>query len=1035
MKYDKLASKPDLQQIQKDILDFWADEKIFEKSLQNKRSVSVFVDGPPFPTGMPHHGTILVSFIKDMIARYQTMRGFSVPRVWGWDCHGLPIETQVEKILGITEKKQIEGEIGVAKFNEACFNLVSANNDTWKKYVREMSRWVDYENSYKTMDIGFMESVLWTFKQCFEKGLIYKDYRVTPYCSRCETSLSISDTKESDSTRPRQDPWVMVKFKTEQILGGKPVSMLAWTTTPWTLPSNMALAVAEDIDYVFVAFETEVLVLGRVALQRYEKLFGKQPQIIKTCKGRDLVGSKYTPIFPYFSEKAKDGAFKIVAGSFISEDEGVGIVHIAPAFGEDDYWTCKANNIPLVNPVDVKGRFISDVADFTGRNVIEANQDIIRFLKAGNLAVDFGTVEHNYPHCWRCRGPLIYKAMDAWYFSVDKIKDKLIKANELINWVPDSVKTSRFGAWLENARDWNISRNRYWSTPIPVWECKSCGDRTVLGSIEEIYKASGVRLGNLHKQYMDKVTLKCKCGSVKERVPEVLDCWFEAGSAPHAQKHYPFENKKYFESNSPCDFVAEGAGQIRCWFYYLHVLSVALFGKPAFRNAIAHGTVLAKDGKKISKSLKNYTDPMELMQKFGTDAFRLYLFKSNATVGDMLFDDSGLPDALQQIILPFWSACNFFTSYAIIDGFVYEKSVAPDSKNQLDQWMLAQIYKVQRSLTEEMDKYRIDNYVDKIVPLIDGLTNWYIRRSRRRFWGNELTDDKKSAYETLSYVLVNICKLLAPAAPIVAEKLYKHLTGGESVHLEDWPDIPEKYENDKLIEKLGLVQNVINLARSIRAKNGIKNRQPLSKVKVALSNPRLGAIIEDSKQIICEELNVKELEIIKDVNLIAEVQYLPNFAVLGKKYPKLIADITKAIRSGDFRVSNDVLTVTTSGGGKKTLDKEDVLVKHSAKSGLYVAGGDGVVVALDLTVTKELVREGIAREIVRNIQDARKQLSCDISDTILIKFSGQQVPQEWLGYILGETLGKTGNFKSADTKCEIEIDAGVIIAEVKRLKS
>lgn len=532
------------------------------------------------------------------------MRGYKVPRVWGWDCHGLPIENQAETALGITDKNEIEKKYGIDKFNEKCFEIVSQNNDSWKEYVEQMARWVDYEGAYKTMNTDYMESVMWAFKQCYEKGLIYRDYRVTPYCMHCETSLSISDTRESDSTRMRQDRWIIVKFKTELQTADKPTYLLAWTTTPWTLPSNMCLAVGKELLYSFVDMGEEVFIICSSCLGQNKKIFGASPDIIKNCSGQELLGITYTPLFPYFEEYRKKGAFRVVAADYVGSDEGVGIVHTAPAFGEDDYWTCRNNGVPLVNPVNSKGFFIEEISDFYSssheKNVIEMNPDIIRFLYQKGSAVADGTIEHNYPHCWRCRRPLIYKVMDAWYFDIGKIKDRLMELNEEINWVPETVKKGRFGNWLLNARDWNISRNRYWSTPIPIWECEECGNTVVLGSIEEIHKASGIKMTNLHRQYMDKVTFQCDCcGKTMRRVPEVLDCWFESGAVPFAQKHYPFENKEWFESHFPSDFIVEYTGQIRCWFYYLHVLAVALFDRPAYKNCIVHGTVLAKDGKKL----------------------------------------------------------------------------------------------------------------------------------------------------------------------------------------------------------------------------------------------------------------------------------------------------------------------------------------------------------------------------------------------------------------------------------------------------
>ena len=717
MKFNKLDNNPNFPNIQEDMLKFWEEDKTFLKSLENKNKKEVvFYDGPPFPTGKPHHGTVLVSFIKDMIARYHTMNGHSVPRVWGWDCHGLPVETQAEKLLDINDKKEIETSVGIDKFNDCCHDIVSNNNDSWREYVREMCRWVDYDNAYKTMNTPFMESVMWAFKECYNKDLIYQDYRVTPYCYRCETALSISDTRESDSTRPRQDTWCIAKFKIEETLNNKPVYLLAWTTTPWTLFSNMALAVNNEFDYAYVEVENEVFVLGASVLNKYNKILGDEPKVIKTVKGNELVGVSYEPLMNYFEDKKNDGAFKVISADFVELEEGVGIVHIAPAFGEDDYWVCKANNVPLVCPVDEKGKYTEQITDFVGQNVMEANLDVLRFLKANGKVILDGTLVHNYPHCWRCKTPLIYKAMDAWYFSVEKIKDELIKCNEDINWIPENVKHGRFGKWLENARDWNISRNRYWSTPIPIWECDKCHERKVLGSIDEIDSVSGIRLTDLHRQYMDKVEFKCNCGGTMKRVPEVLDCWFESGSVPFAQKHYPFENKEWFENHFPSDFIVEYTGQIRCWFYYLHVLSVALFDKPAYKNCVVHGTILAKDGKKLSKSSKNYTDPMELMKTCGTDAFRLYLFRSNAIImNDLLFDEKGIKEQVQQVLLPLYNCASFFNSYAILDKFEPDSVKLPSSDNELDKWILAKLYDTEKEVTNNMNNYQIDKYVDQIV--------------------------------------------------------------------------------------------------------------------------------------------------------------------------------------------------------------------------------------------------------------------------------------------------------------------------------
>lgn len=1026
MSLEKLENNPDFAKMQEEILGFWEKDKTFEKSVnKNRKKEVVFYDGPPFPTGKPHHGTVLVSFIKDMIARYWTMKGYSVPRVWGWDCHGLPIETQAEKLLEITDKKQIENEVGIEKFNNCCHDVVAENNDSWKEYVREMCRWVDYDKAYKTMNTSFMESVLWAFKEAYNKGLIYQDYRVTPYCYRCETALSISDTRESDSTRPKQDTWCIAKFKTDEVVNDKPVYLLAWTTTPWTLFSNMALAVNENFDYAYVEVENEVYIAGKSVLSKFSKIFGEEPKIVKECKGKDLQNKEYEPICNYFIDKKEQGAFKVILADFVELDEGVGIVHIAPGFGEDDYWACKKAGVPLVCPVDEKGRYTEIIEAFAGRNVMEANMDVLRYLKAENKVILDGSIVHNYPHCWRCKTPLIYKSMDAWYFNIEKVKGKLIEKNKEINWIPETVKQGRFGNWLNNARDWNISRNRYWSTPIPIWKCDECGKKNVLGSIKEIADVSGIKLENLHRQYMDKVTYKCNCGGTMRRVPEVLDCWFESASVPFAQKHYPFENKEWFESHFPCDFIVEYTGQIRCWFYYLHVLAVSLFDKPAFKNCVVHGTILAKDGKKLSKSSKNYTDPMELMKKYGTDAFRLYLFRSNAIVmNDLYFDENGIKSQVQQVLLPLYNCAKFFNSYAVLDNFEPNENKIPRPTNELDKWILAKLYDSEKQVEKCMEDYQIDRYVEPIIDLLDGFSNWYIRRSRRRFWSTEKSKDKQDAYETTFYVLVSLCKLLAPITPVVSEKLYKHFTGNESVHLANVPNIPEEFKNEKNLKETDVVQRIISLARFLREKENIKNRQPLSKIELAFTNSEYKQIVKDFGDIICEEINVKHIQVIDSVEELAQVEYVPNFKTIGPKFGSKVSKITGFIKSGQFETLEDGYKVKVDGEDLK-LDLEDVVVRYTAKGENKIESDKDIIARLDTLLTEELKDEGLAREVVRNIQDARKQLKCEISDRIKLKLDGE-LSEESKKYICNETLADLVDFDKADFECEVKANGKVV---------
>lgn len=1030
MKFNKLENNPNFSKIQEEILESWDKNSTFKKSLQNKDKGYVsFFDGPPFPTGKPHHGTVLVSFIKDMIARYKTMNGYSVPRVWGWDCHGLPVETQVEKILEINDKKEIESKIGIDKFNDECKNVVSTNNDSWREYVKEMCRWVDYDNAYKTMNVDFMESVLWAFKESYNKGLIYQDYRVTPYCYRCETALSISDTRESDSTRPRQDTWCIAKFKTEEVINNKNVYLLAWTTTPWTLFSNMALAVNENFDYAYVEVENEVYVLGNTILNKYDKILGSNPNIIKICKGSELVGKVYEPLTNYFEDKKDEGAFKVIKADFVELDEGVGIVHIAPAFGEDDYWACKENKVPLVCPVDDKGCYTKKIKEFEGQNVIEANMDVLRYLKSSGKVILDGSIVHNYPHCWRCKTPLIYKAMDAWYFSIEKIKDKLIEKNEEINWIPETVKHGRFGNWLNNARDWNISRNRYWSTPIPVWECDCCHKREVLGSINEIKNVSGIELKDLHRQHMDKVKYKCSCGGVMSRVPEVLDCWFESGSVPFASKHYPFENKEWIDKYLPADFIVEYTGQIRCWFYYLHVLSVALFDRPAYKNCIVHGTLLAKDGKKLSKSSKNYTDPMELMKKYGTDAFRLYLFRSSAIImNDLFFEDDGIKSQIQQILLPLYNCVSFFNSYAILDKFEPNEVVFPKSENELDKWILAKLYETEKIVTNSLNNYQIDSYVEPIVELINGLSSWYLRRSRRRFWSSEFTKDKQNAYETTYYVLINICKLLAPVVPVITDYLYKNLTNEESVHLSKWCNIPEEYKNETILKDTDIVQRIISLARTLREKENIKIRQPLSEIEVAFTK-NYSSIVNKFKTTICEEINVKNINILNNVDEIANVEYLPNFKTLGSKYGNKMKEISSLIKNNEFKYENNKYILNNN----EILNDEDIIIRYSSKTNDIVANDSEIVLKLDTKLTDELKEEGLAREIVRNIQDTRKNLKLEINDRIYIDLD-YNLKEDLKKYVCNETLSTLTKLDEYDNLIKVTSNDILVNVKIKKLE-
>ncbi|MBU0714480.1 MAG: isoleucine--tRNA ligase [Verrucomicrobia bacterium] len=1019
--YPPVSSSVKFPEIEREILAHWKQSRIFEQSLQGAQREMVFYDGPPFPTGAPHFGTIFVSILKDALARYFTMAGYSVPRRWGWDCHGLPIENAVEKKLGISDKTQIDKQLGVAAFNDECRKLVADCNVAWESYINKIGRWVDYAHAYRTLDLPYMESVLWVFKQCYDKGLIYKDYRVTPYCYHCETSLSFSDIRESDSTRPRQDPEVIVRFRALDEVAGKPTWYLAWTTTPWTLTSNLVLAVGADFSYAAVEHEGAVYIMAEALVPKWAKLFGGKPRIVKTFVGSELVARRYEPIFPYYRDLATEGYFRILAADFVTLDDGVGVVHCAPAFGEDDYWLCKRNGLGVRNPVDSKGCFTGKIPEFAGQNVHEANKGVIRALKANGALMHHSTIEHNYPHCWRCRTPLIYRAMDAWYFAVDKIKDRLLKHNEEINWVPEHVKHGRFGKWLEGARDWNISRSRYWGTPIPVWECATigCGQRRVLGSLAEIRDAAGAAdaagrdLKDLHKEFLDEVVLKCPaCGNPMRRVPEVLDCWFESGAMPFGQCHYPFENKDWFERHFPADFIVEYPGQIRGWFYYLHVLAVALLDRAAFKNCLVHGTLLAEDGGKISKSKKNFTDPMELIDRYGADALRLYLLGSSAVVmEDLNFKNAGVHDQIKQVLLPLWNAFSFFVTYANVDQYAGDPARRPESTHALDQWILAKLYRAEQEVAQAFKTFYLNRSLTPVTAFIEDLTNWYIRQSRARFWGGGLSTDKRQAYDTLYYALVTLLKMLAPSAPFVADYLYRQLTGEDSVHLAAWPDVPAKYRNDALIEETGVAQTIVSLGLALRQKAGLRVRQPLPGIQVALPSSVDSGVVARQMDIIRNELNVKTVTLLDDPGAVATLRATPNARVLGPKWGRAVQAIIKAAKAGQVREEGEKIVVF-EGPQEWTVDRQDIDLSYQGKDGMDVLGDKGILLALDKTLTPALREEGIANELNRIIQDLRKTAGYAVSDRIELTIEGE-LGSAWRGHLLQLALAEAVDLSEA----------------------
>lgn len=831
------------------MLTAWKKEKTFEKSVSQRKGKPLFsfYDGPPFANGKPHWGSLMTSVLKDAVPRYKTMRGYYVPRRFGWDCHGLPPELLAEKELGVSGKKAIH-EYGVDKFNNYCRQSVLRFTDVWHHYVERIGRWVDFDDDYRTMDSSYTESVLWAFKELYNKGLVYEGERVVPYSYGAQTALSNFETRLDDSYRDREDITATVKFR---LADGRYV--LGWTTTPWTLPSNMLLAVGSNIDYVEVELDEEKYILAEAALERYPEL--DDAEVVRRMSGNKLVGMTYQPLFDYF--KDAKAAFRVVAADFVNTEEGSGVVHIAPGHGEDDYWLGKREAVPVISPVDDEGRFTDDVKDYAGRLVFDANNEIIADLQKQKKLFKSQLYIHKYPHCWRTDVPIIYRAMSAWFVDVPKIKDQMLRANKEIDWYPTNVKDGAFGNWLSGAREWNISRKRFWGAPIPVWKTDD-GETVVVGSMKELKELAvdPDKVVDFHRPYIDDVVIKTKDGRLAHRVEDVFDCWFESGSMPYAQMHYPFENKKRFDEGFPADFITEYTGQTRGWFYNLHVLAVALFGKPAFKHAVAHGIILGNDGRKMSKHFGNYPELDPTFNTIGADAVRYYLLGSALFSGDTAaFDDKALVEAQRNVIQRLKNVASFFSMYAQVDKWKPAKTLTrPSSDNVLDTWMVARLDLATKEVTEHADAYETPKAIKVITDLLDDTSNWFVRRSRRRFWKSEDDGDKQHAYHTLHYTLVRLSQLMAPWAPFVADEVWRQVTPGmdlpKSVHLSDWPEVHDV--DTKVLTDMQAVRDVITEGLAVRAAQKIKVRQPLAKVSV----PKLPTAYRD---ILAEELNVKEV--------------------------------------------------------------------------------------------------------------------------------------------------------------------------------
>lgn len=1032
--YKPVDSKLSFPNMEEGILEFWQKHKIFEKSIQQREGCEeyVFYDGPPFATGLPHFGHFVPGTIKDIIPRYKAMRGKKVERRFGWDCHGLPVEYEMEKELGISGKRQIE-EYGIARFNEACRSIVLRYTAEWRSVITRLGRWVDFDNDYKTMEPDYMESIWWIMQELWKRELLYEGFYILPYCPRCSTALSNFELNLG-GYQDVQDPSITVKFK---LLNEESTYFLAWTTTPWTLPSNLALALGPEIEYVKVADGQEFYIVAKERLETYYK----NPQdykVVQEYRGKELAGLEYEPLFPYFASLRERGAFRTHVADYVSIEEGTGIVHTAPGFGEDDYTLLKGSDVPTVCPVDAEARFTEEVTDYQGLFVKEADKRIVKDLKARGVVVHHSSYLHAYPHCWRCTSPLIYRAISSWFVNIQKIKASMLSANSRIFWVPGHIRDGRFGKWLEGARDWAISRNRYWGNPLPIWKCDSCGEQVCIGSRAELEQRSNRKVQDMHKHFVDEITFPCSCGATMRRIPEVLDCWFESGAMPYAQNHYPFENREHFEANFPADFISEGLDQTRGWFYTLTVLAAALFDKPAFTHCIVNGLVLAEDGKKMSKSARNFPDPMEVMNEFGADALRLFLMHSACVKAeDLRYSDTGVKEVLKNVIIPLWNSYSFFVTYANIDK-VRPVQAPENPENPIDRWILSETQGLVQQVSEQLDLYDLQKGINPIVEFIDLLNNWYIRRSRRRFWRPESKNDvdKRQAYETLYSVLITLVQVAAPFIPFITEEIYGNLKAKglpESVHLTDFPVYDPGRRDVELEQKMKLTRQAVSMGRALRTLHNLKIRQPLKALHLVTKDQQEKRILIEMEDLIKDELNVRSVVFRENEEELVVYTAKPNYRVLGKQLGKDMKAAAARIEGLSMREIQSLLegaTLSMEIGRGDTalrvfdLTEEGVIIARTEKENLKVLNEGSLTVALDPELSDELIQEGMARDLVRGIQNLRKEMDLEVTDRIELFLFGSQRVKEAVeaneGSLKYDTLAVSWQWKKHDRAVEIE---------------
>lgn len=1010
--------KTHLPEIEHKHVEYWKKKGIFEKSIEQRKGQQkfVFFDGPPFANGLPHYGHILAQSLKDAVTRYFTMRGYYVPRVNGWDCHGLPVEYEIEKELGLSGRKDIEA-MGIEAFNNKCRESVFRYTAEWNELFDRLGRWVDTEHGYATLNADYMESIWWVFKEIWKKKMLYQGFKAMHICPRCTTPLS--NFEVSLGYKEVTDLSVIAQF---ELVGEPGTFFLAWTTTPWSLLTTMGLAVKPNIDYIKIKTPKGNFIFAEKRLEWILSGTKLQFEILERFKGEKILGKKYKHVFDFYNDhpevlKSKK-VFHTVPTDYVSDEDGTGIVTINGAFGEIDMEAAQLHELPILINVTMDGHYDESSGPFSSKLAKTQEHNLAEDLEKRGLLFKKENIRHSYPHCWRCDTALFNYATKAWFIRVSDIKEDLLKNNRKINWQPSHIKEGRFGKWLENVRDWNISRNRYWGCPIPVWECSSCKQQECIGSVEELRKRSGgilpLRNGelDLHKPYIDEIHFTCNaCSGTMNRIPEVLDCWFESGAMPYAQLHYPFENKAEFEKNFPAHFIAEGLDQTRGWFYTLHVLATLLFNKPAFKNVIVNGILLAADGEKLSKRKKNYPDPKLLFEEKGVDTTRLFLYSSTAPMGeDVRFSEQHVDELLKKFTLTLWNTYSFFVTYANIDQFkpLAENRFTPHHK--LDQWILSYLHSLIQEVTKHMDDYNLTKATRPLITFVDHLSNWYVRRSRRRFWKSENDADKWEAYQTLYTVLTEFSKLLAPFTPFIADEIYRNLTNQESVHLSDWPKAKASMINEELNSEIFWTRRIVNLGHAIRAKKKIRVRQPLKKVIVGLPHSLDPKTILLQKEVICEELNVKELELLQDVGEIAEWKVVPQVKILGQKYGKDLQIILQKAKKGEFNILNDGRVEI----GHFILEAQEVELAYKGKEGHDIESDEGLVVALDLEISEDLILEGLMREVVRLIQDMRKEAGYEVSDYIVVQ------------------IKSTGDLEKAITRFADDIKSETLASELEQ---